>query len=104
MQFFMGKRMFVQIKEWDGKAVIREGVKLIISRFLMILHMKILNHMLHNILKGEDGLNSRIHIGGSYYISVNSPYKTGSKNVEKGGKWEIFSHKEWYYIDLRGMA
>ena len=52
----------------------------------MILHnVEIINHTLEKILKGEDGLNSRIHIGASYYLSVNSPYKTVcGERVEMG--------------------
>ena len=77
---FYGERDLIdhiQIKEWDGKVVLKEGVKLNRSRFIMILHnVEIINHTLEKILKGEEGLNSRIHIGGSYYLSVNSPYKT----------------------------
>ena len=67
----------IQIKQWDGKVVIKEGVKLNRSRFVMILHnVENIKHTLKKILKGEDGLNSRIHIAASYYLSVNSPYKT----------------------------
>ena len=85
----------IQIKELDGKVVIREGVKLNLSRFLMILHnVEILNHTLDKILKGEEGLNSRIHIGGSYYISVNSPYKTVAIRMwRKWGNGEYFPTK-----------
>ena len=47
----------IQIKEWDGKVVIKEGVKLNRSRFVMILYnVEIINHTLEKILKGEDGL------------------------------------------------
>ena len=85
----------IQIKEWDGKVVLKEGVKLNRSRFLMILHnVKIINHTLEKILKGEDGLNSRIHIGASYYLSVNSPYKTVAIRMwRKGGNGEYFPTK-----------
>ena len=72
----------IQIKEWDGKVVIREGVKLNISRFIMILHnVEILNHTLDKILKGEDGLNS-------------SQYKTVAVRMwRKGGNGEYFPTK-----------
>ena len=67
----------IQIKEWDGKVVIKEGVKLNRSRFVMILHnVENIKHTLKKILKEEDGLNSRIYMGASYYLSVNSSYKT----------------------------
>ena len=82
----------IQIKEWDGKVVLKEGVKLNRSRFVIILHnVEIINHTLEKILKGEDGLNSRIHIGGSYYLSVNSPYITVAVQMwRKGGMGNIF--------------
>ena len=85
----------IQIKEWDGKVVLKEGVKLNRSRFVMILHnVEIINHTLEKILKGEDGLNSRIHIGASYYLSVNSPYKTVAIRMwRKGGNGEYFPTK-----------
>ena len=85
----------IQIKEWDGKVVIKEGVKLNRSSFVMILHnVKIINHTLEKILKGEDGLNSRIHIGASYYLSVNSLYKTVAIRMwRKGGNGEYFPTK-----------
>ena len=61
----------------------------------MILHnMEILNHSLDKVSKGEEGLNSRIHIGGSYYISVNSPYKTVAiRSWRKGGNGEYLITK-----------
>ena len=82
----------IQIKEWDGKVVNREGIKQTLSRFLMILHnVEILNHTLDKILKGEEGLNSRIHIGRSYYISVNCTYKTVAiRSWRKGVNGEYF--------------
>ena len=71
----------IQIKEWDGKVVLKEGVKLNRSRLVMILHnVEIINHTLEKTLKGEDGLNSRIHIGASYYLSVNRR-KRGNGNI-----------------------
>ena len=95
---FYGERDLIdhiQIKEWDGKVVLKEGVKLNRSRFVMILHnVEIINHTLEKILKGEEGLNSRIHIGGSYYLSVNSPYKTVAIRMwRKGGNGEYFPTK-----------
>ena len=64
-----------QIKEYNGKVVTSEGVKLNLSIFLMILrNSDILDRTLDKILKGKEGLNCRIHIWGSYCISVNSPY------------------------------
>ena len=53
---FHGERDFIdhiQIKEWDGKVVIKEGVYLNRSRFVMILHnAEIINHTREKILKG----------------------------------------------------
>ena len=58
---------------------------------MILNNVEIINHTLEKILKGEDGLNSRIHIGGSYYLSVNSPYKTVAVQMwRKGGNGEYF--------------
>ena len=54
-----------------------EGVKLNLSRFLMILHnAEIIDHTIDKILKGAQDQETKIHIGASYYLSANSPYKT----------------------------
>ena len=42
----------------------------------------------------EDNLNSRIHIGGSYYLSANIPYKTVTIRMwRKGGNCQYFPTK-----------
>ena len=66
MPFFMGEKEVIehfQIKEYNGKVVTSEGVKLNLSIFLMILrNSDILDRTLDKILKGKEGLNCRIHI------------------------------------------
>ena len=65
------------IKEWDGEKVTNPGVKLNISRFLMILHnAEVINQSMERILKGEREISKRIHLGGGFYLTCNSPYKT----------------------------
>ena len=54
----------IYIKEWDGEVTL-EGIKLNLSRFVMILHnIEIIDHTLDKILKGELDLDVKIHIGG----------------------------------------
>ena len=67
----------INIKEWDGEKVIREGVKLNISRFIRILHsIEIVEHSLEKIIKCESDRDIKIHIGASYYITCNSPSRS----------------------------
>ena len=65
------------IKEWDGEKVTNPGIKINISRFLMILHnVEVINQSIERILKGEREISKRIHLGGGFYLTCNSPYKT----------------------------
>ena len=62
----------IYIKEWDGEKVTMEGIKLNLSRFVMILHnVEIIDHTIDKIQKGEQDLDVKIHIGGSFYLSAN---------------------------------
>ena len=72
-----------------------EGVRLNLSRFLMILHnTEIIDHTIDKILKGAQDQHTKIHIGASYYLSANSPYKTVAIRVwKKGGNGELFPMK-----------
>ena len=55
----------IYIKEWDGEKVTMEGIKLNLSRFVVILHnVEIIDHTIDNILKGEQDIDVKIHIGG----------------------------------------
>ena len=85
----------IYIKEWDGEKVTKEGVRLNLSRFLMILHnAEIIDHTIDKILKGAQDQDTKIHIGASYYPSPNSPYKTVAIRVwKKGGTGELFPTK-----------
>ena len=48
----------------------------------------------NKILKGEQDLDVKIHIGGSFYLSANSPYKTIAIRVWKqGGTGQLFPTK-----------
>ena len=80
------------LKEWDGEKVTMEGVRLNLSRFLMILHnVEIIDNTIDKILKGAQDQDTKIHIGASYYLSANSPYKTVAIRVwKKGATGELF--------------
>ena len=85
----------IYIKEWDGEKVTMEGVKLNLSRFLMILHnVEIIDHTIDKILKGAQDQDTKIHIGASYYLSANSPYKTVAIRMwKKGASGDLFPTK-----------
>ena len=85
----------IYIKEWDGEKVTMEGVKLNLSRFLMILHnVEIIDHTIDKILKGAQDQDTKIHIGASYYLSANSPYKTVAIRMwRKGASGDLFPAK-----------
>ena len=85
----------IYIKEWDGEKITMEGVRLNLSRFLMILHnTEIIDHTIDKILKGAQDQDTKIHIGASYYLSANSPYKIVAIRVwKKGGTGELFPTK-----------
>ena len=62
-------------------------VKLNLSRFVMILihNVEIIDHTLDKILEGKPNVDKRIHIGGSFNLFTNSPYKTVAIRVWKRG-------------------
>ena len=85
----------IHLKEWDEEKVTREGVRLNISRFIMILHnIETVEHALVKIMKGEPDVDIKIHIGGSYYMSCNSPYRSvGIRMWKTGSNGELFPTK-----------
>ena len=53
----------VIVKEWDGEKVINSGVRLNISKFLMILHnVEVINQSMERIFKGEQEISKRIQL------------------------------------------
>ena len=63
-----------------------EGVRLNLSRFIMILHnIEIIDHTIDKMLKGDQDLDTKIHIGASYYFS-----KISNIYVER---MEVFTFK-----------
>ena len=93
------------LKEWDGQKVTNPGVKLNISRFVMILHnVEIMNRSIDKILKGDRDISQKIHLGGGYYLTCNSPYKTigirlwknnASGDLYPTSEGQTLKYKEW---------
>ena len=93
------------LKEWDGQKVTNPGVKLNISRFVMVLHnVEIINRSMDKILKGDRDTSQKIHLGGGYYLTCNSPYKTigirlwknnASGDLYPTSEGQTLKHKEW---------
>ena len=61
----------------------------------MILHnIETVEHALVKIMKGEPDVDIKIHIGGSYYMSCNSPYRSvGIRMWKTGSNGELFPTK-----------
>ena len=93
------------LKEWDGQKVTNQGVKLNVSRYVMILHnVEIINRSIDKILKGDRDISQKINLGGGYYLTCNSPYKTIGirlwKNNATGDLYpteaqKTLKYKEW---------
>ena len=58
----------------DGEKVTMEGIKLNLSRFVILHNVKIIDHTLDKILIGEQDLDTKIHVGGCFYLTANSSY------------------------------
>ena len=94
----------VILKKWDGEKVLNKGVRLNLSRFIMILHnVEAINQTLQKIIEGES-VKTKIHIGGGYYLSCNTPYKTvgirlwklnNSGELYPTNEGQTLKQKEW---------
>ena len=91
-----GQGQSIHLKEWDGQNVTNPGIKLNISRLVVLIHLsEIINHALQAILNGEKGVEKKVHIGGSYYVACNSPYKSvGIRRWKLNAKGELFPTTE----------
>ena len=66
----------IYFKEWDGKEVLNQGIVLNIPRIMMIMHFRQqITNPLDRITTGIKDIDLKKHIGGVFYLSVNSPYK-----------------------------
>ena len=66
----------IYFKEWDGQKVLNEGITLNIPKIMMIMHLgQQISNELDRITSGAKDINLKKHIGGGFYLSVNSPYK-----------------------------
>ena len=91
-----GQVQFIHLKEWDGQIVTNPGIKLNISKLVVLFHFsELINHALQAILKGDKGIEKKVHIGGSYYVSCNSPYKSvGIRKWKTNAKGDLFPTTE----------
>ena len=65
MVFFAQQGMVeeIHLKEWDGEEVTRDGVRLNISRFIMIFqNTETVEHALAKIMKGEPDVDIKVHV------------------------------------------
>ena len=66
----------IYFKEWDGHKVLNQGIVLNIPRIMMIMHFgQQITNQLDRITSGAKDIDIKKHIGGGFYLSVNSPYK-----------------------------
>ena len=66
----------IYFKEWDGQKVLNQGIVLNIPRIMMIMHFgQQITNQLDRITAGTKDIDLKKHIGGGFYLSVNSPYK-----------------------------
>ena len=66
----------IYFKDWDGQKVLNEGIVLNIPRVMMIMHFgQQITNELDRISSGTKDIDLKKHIGGGFYLSVNSPYK-----------------------------
>ena len=85
----------IQIKAWDGDKVIKKGVKLNISKLMMIMHCsQLITNQVTKIANGEEDIDVKKHIGGGYYLSCSSPYKSVGIRIWKLGQDRLFPTSE----------
>ena len=66
----------IYFKEWDGQKVLNQGITLNIPKIMMIMHLgQQISNELERITSGAKDIDVKKHIGGGFYLSVNSPYK-----------------------------
>ena len=66
----------IYFKEWDGQKVLNQGITLNIPKIMMIMHLgQQISNELERITSGAKDIDLKKHIGGGFYLSVNSPYK-----------------------------
>ena len=57
-----------------------------------------INHALQAILKDDKEIEKKVHIGGSYYLACNSPYKSvGIRKLKTNAKGDLFPITEGLY-------
>ena len=72
-----GQVQSIHLREWDGEIFTNPGIKLNISKMVVLVHSsELINHDLQAILKCDKEIEKKVHIGGSYYVVCNSPYKS----------------------------
>ena len=72
-----GQVQSIHLKEWDCQIVTNPRIKLNISKLMVLVHFsELINHALQAIIKGDKAIEKKVHIGGSYYVACNSPYKS----------------------------
>ena len=60
-----GQVQSIHLKEWVGQIVTNPGIKLNISKLVILVHFsELINHVLQAILKGDKGIEEKVHIGG----------------------------------------
>ena len=96
---FLGKRGIVEdilLKEWDGKKVLNQGVKMNLSKFVVLLHhVEVLNQAMKKIMEGAKDVKSQIHMGSTMYATCNSPFKSISIRIWKTNiSGELFPLKD----------
>ena len=91
-----GQVQSIHLKEWDGQIVTNPGIKINISKLVVLVHFsELINHALQAILKGDKGIEKKVHIGGSYYVACNSPYKSvGIRKWKTNAKGDLFPTTE----------
>ena len=91
-----GQVRSIHLKEWDGQNVTNPEIKLNISRLIVLINfIELINHARWAILKGDKGVEEKGHIGGSYYVACNSPYKSGGiRRWKLNAKGDLFPTTE----------
>ena len=85
----------IQIKEWDGDKITKKGVKLNICKLMMIMHYgQLITSQIGKIANGQEDIDVKKHIGGGYYISCTSPYKSVGIRLWKLGSVKLFPTTE----------
>ena len=92
----VGQVQSIHLKEWDGQNVTNPGIKLNISKLVVLVHFsEIINQALQAIVKGDKAIEKKVHVGGSYYVACNSPYKSvGIRKWKTNAKGDLFPTTE----------